>query len=92
MAGFSEESLDRIRQELNAVPAGNSDFRFHISADCLEAHYFWSEGIEIRWHGREERYICTQHLERSTRTFEIPSEVEAVEKFISVAGSAKRAW
>ena len=81
---FSEESLQRIKQELDAVPdSGRAEFSMHLCADEIRAHYFWSEGIEI--HCRDGRYICTRHLERSTKTCEIPSEAEAVEEFIQTA-------
>ena len=85
---FSQESLQRIRKELDAVPAGaTSEFSMHLDTDEICAHYYWSEGIEIRCH--DGRYICIQHLERSTKTYEIPDEAEAVEKFIRIACRAK---
>ena len=75
---FSQESLQRIRKELDAVPLGtNSDFSMNLDTDKIRAHYLWSEGIEIRL--QDGRYICTQHLERSTKTYEISNEAEAVE-------------
>ena len=85
---FSKESLQRIKEELDAVPAGGrSDFSMHLDTDKISAHYYWSEGITIR--PQDGRYICTQHLERAIRTFEIPTEAEAVKKFIRIARSAK---
>lgn len=86
---FSKESLLRIKKELDAVPLGaNSDFSMSLDTDEIRAHYCWSEGIKIRCQ-TDGRYICTWHLERSAKTYEIPTEAEAVEKFISVARSAK---
>lgn len=88
MAGFSDESLKRIREALNAVPAGGTDFHVHLTQDEISAHYLWSEGFEVRFNG--ERYYCTHHMERATRYFEIPDEAEAVRRFISIACHAKR--
>lgn len=87
MAGFSPASLARIQKELNATPAGNSDFDFRLSTDEISARYLWSEGIEIRFDGA--RYLCTQRLERSTQYFEIPDEAQAVEKFLRIARHRK---
>ena len=85
---FSQESLQQIKKELDAVPdGGKSDFSIHLDTEEIRAHYYWSEGIEIRW--QNGRYICTQHLERSTKTYEIPNEADAVEKFIRIARHAK---
>ena len=83
MAGFSKESLQRIGQELQAVPARNLHFRMNLSTDELSASFGWGEGIDICW--RSDRYICIHHLERSTQTREIPNEAEAVEQFIRFA-------
>lgn len=82
MAGFSEKSLEKIRAALRTTPAGNDDFSMQLSSDEISAHYLWSEGISIRF--EEGKYICTQHLERATRHYEIPDEEQAVAKFVDI--------
>ena len=86
---FSKESLQHIKKELNAVPYGGiSDFSMHLYEDEIRANYFWNEGFVIRC--QDGHYICIHHMERSTKTYEISTEAEAVEKFISIARRQKQ--
>ena len=59
----------------------------NLDTDEIQAHYRWSEGIEIRL--QDGLYICTHHPEWSTKTYEISNEAEAVEKFIRIARRSK---
>lgn len=88
MVGFSKESPRQIRQALAATPAGSTDFSVSLSEDNLAAHYCWAEGFEIHFDG--EHYRCTHKMERSTRSYDIPDEAEAVRKFIRIACQAKQ--
>ena len=84
---FSEQSIRRIRDALDAVPADNEYFSMHLSSVDLRAAFGWGEGFEIRC--EDGRYLCTWHLERSTKFDEIPNEEEAVQLFIRRASAGK---
>ena len=86
---FSQASLDRIRAELAEVPPVNPEFDVYLSSDEIRTRYLWHEGIEIAC--QNGQYVCTRQLERSTRTQVLEEESQAVDLFICVAGSQKRA-
>ena len=84
---FSDQSIRRIRDALDAVPADNEYFSMHLSSDDLRANFGWGEGFEIRC--EDDQYLYTWHLERSTKYDAIPTEEEAVQLFIRRAGAGK---
>ena len=84
---FSEQSIRRIRDVLDAVPADNEYFTMHLSSGDLRADFGGGEGFEIRC--GDDRYLCTWHLERSTKYAAIPNEEEAVQLFIRRASAGK---
>lgn len=86
-ACFSDQSIRRIRDALDAVPADNKYFSMHLSSADLRADFGWGEGFEIRCD--DDRYHYTSHLERSTKFDEIPNEEEAVQLFIRRASAGK---
>ena len=84
---FSEQSIRRIRDALDAVPEDNEYFSMYLSSVDLRADFGWGEGFEI--HCEDGRYLCTWHLERSTKFDEISNEEEAVQLFIRRASAGK---
>ena len=84
---FSEQSIRRIRDALDAVPEDNEYFSMHLSSVDLRADFGWGEGFEIRC--EDDRYLCTWRLERSTKFDEISNEEEAVQLFIRRASAGK---
>ena len=86
--GFSQETLQRIRDAMDKVECQNPNFNMTISENRLVSSFGYGEGITVNY--MDGKYFGFLSRERAYDNEEYESEKHAADRFILFSSAGKK--